>query len=652
MSVDPILMEFSDIAPFQMEDVAIIPRQLLIQSPRGETNVEPKVMALLVTLAERARDVWTRGELIDRIWGIEFGGDESLTRAVHGLRKALGEPHGLRAAVKTLPKVGYRLDADILPMAEPSRPSPEASHVETVTEQRPTLMPAPIQDIPRSPIADSSASPSLLSRRGLLLAGGVAAVAASAVGLRFLSGGGGQPLPQISNSLVILPFGNETNDPALDYLASGISEEIRHGLSRNQALSVVARRSSEAIKRRDLSASEIALEFGASLILDGRLTKSGDRVRLSAELIETQSGVSRWSEVYDAPIERLLSIQSAVSGQVSREMSKGLSDEAVLALGLPTNPAAFDIYLRAKDQLTKITGPDDALVALDVLEQAITFDPNFALAHTTKARWLSWVSSADYDAEASARYLQEALAAAERALELEPALAETHSTLGWVRFFSALDVAGAAEPFEQSIALAPNDAVILARYAPYIAQVGQEEKARRSIQNAVLLDPLNPGIHRIAAMIHYYGDRPDQALNSISELQRLQPNAVVSQYWYGRAQLALGQTQAAIEACDSEPNLDAKLSCQGIGYAQAGDTGSAYSILDQLNAEYGDKAAYQRAQILAALGNDDDALEALSLAWQERDAGLVSLKVDTVFRRLRDREEFLYLLKSIGFDNN
>ncbi|MEO1660983.1 MAG: winged helix-turn-helix domain-containing protein [Pseudomonadota bacterium] len=640
MSADAILTEFSDVEPFQIEDVTIIPRQLILKSPRGESNVEPKVMALLVTLAERELDVWTRAELIDRIWGIEFGGDESLTRAVHGLRKALGEPHGLRVVIKTLPKVGYRLDADVSPLVEPQASAAAAT---AEPEPAPPKAPAP------ATIAEKNHFTGSLSRRELFLAGGVAAVAASAIGLRLVSGGGDAGLFQTRNSLVILPFSNGIGDIAFDYLASGISEEIRHGLSRNQALSVVARRSSEAIKRRELSSSDIAEEFGVSLILDGRLTRSGDSVRLSTELIEAQSGITRWSEVYDAPSERLLAIQTAVSGQVSREVSEDLTDEAVLTLGLPTNPAAFDIYLRAKDQLAKTVTPDDALAALDVLEQAITLDPNFALAQTTKARWLSWVSGAGSDATAASAYLQEALSSAERALDLAPSLADTHSTLGWVRFFSALDVAGAADPFEQSIALAPNDAVILARYAPYIALVGQAEKARRTIQNAVLLDPLNPGIHRTAAMIHYYGGRPDQALSSIAELQNLQPNASVSQYWKGRAELGLQQAELAIETCESEPNLDAKLSCQGIGYARAGDPEQAYAALAELNQEYGDKAAYQQAQILAALGEDDAAMEALSLAWQKRDAGLVSLKVDTVFDRLRDREDFLYLLKSIGF---
>jgi TolB-like protein/DNA-binding winged helix-turn-helix (wHTH) protein len=302
MSADPLLTEFSDVAPFQIEDVGIIPRQLLIKSPRGETNVEPKVMALLVTLAERERDVWTRGELIDRIWGIEFGGDESLTRAVHGLRKALAEPHGLRTAVKTLPKVGYRLDADIIPIVEQAQDSTKEAAPVVGLKHRPGETPISPKDTVPAPTESHLGSPTMLNRRRVILAGGVAAVAASAIGVRFFMGAGTSTLPQFSNSLVILPFENATGDAAFDYLASGISGEIRHGLSRNQALSVLARRSSEAIKRHNLDASQIAEEFGPSLILDGRLTQSGGKVRLSTELIDAQTGVSRWSEVVLPPV--------------------------------------------------------------------------------------------------------------------------------------------------------------------------------------------------------------------------------------------------------------------------------------------------------------------------------------------------------------
>lgn len=648
MSIDPSIAEFSRVAPFRIGSVDVIPRQLLLKSALGETRVEPKVMALLVTLSERGRDTWTRAELIDRIWGTEFGGDESLTRAVHGLRKAFTEPHGVRNAVKTLPKVGYRLDLDVkrlraVDVSEPSSPDPEgrpSANVQEKVQEEEGL----------EAIASTGETPSgILSRRSLIFASGIAALGIGALGARSFLGRATLP-PQISNNLIVLPFSNETGDHALNYVASGISGEIRHSLSRNQALRVLARRSSEAIKRRDLTALEIAQEFGRPFILDGRTTLGGAALSLSVELIEAQTGITRWSEVYNAPIDQLLAVQSTITGRVSKEISEDFTNDAVLALGLPTNPAAFEIYLRAQDQLAQIRSPEDALLALSVLDRAIELDPNFALAHTTKGRWLSWVSGAENDETRAALYLNDALAAAEQGLALEPDLADTNSTLGWVRFFSALDVSGAQEPYERSIALAPNDARILARYAPYIAMVGDEERARLTIESALLLDPLNPGVHRIAAMVNYYAGRSEQALSSIEELLKLQPNAVVAQYWKGRAQIAIGDPARAIETCELEPNLDAKLSCQGVAYAKADDVLGANGAIEALSEEYGDKAAYQQAQILASQGRDDQAMQALQKAWQKRDPGLVSLKVDTVFENLRARQDYLRLLESIGFD--
>ena len=644
MDSDPNITEFSRIESFLVEDVQIVPRQLLLKSPRGETSVEPKVMALLVTLAERESDTWTRTELIDKIWGTEFGGDESLTRAVYGLRKALSEPHGLQKAIKTLPKVGYRLDARVT--RNLGKPVKQAANQPDVTE-----VPGPLSkpDPSATNITTDTSRSVLFDRRRLLMAGGAAALAGSVLGLRqILRAPNSAPVAR--NSLVVLPFVNDTGDQELDYLASGVSGEIRHSLSRNQALNILARRSSEAIKKDNLSLEDISEEFGSAFILDGRLTRTSGQLRLSTELIESQTGVNRWSDTFDAPKERLPTLQSAVTGEVTREITRDIDADIIADLGLPTNPAAFDIYLRAKAQWQVSFTAEAALVAVRIMDGAIELDPDFALAHTSKAFWLAWASSSVDDEGLSSRYLQEALASAKMAVELESELADAHSALGWVRCFSALDIAGAAQPFKRSLELAPNDAVILARYTYYIVMTGAMEDAQRTIQTAILLDPLNPSVHRTAAMIHYYAGQPELTLASADEIMKIQKNSVTAQYWKGRAHIKMGDAKIGIEACELSPNADERLPCQGIGYARLGQADAAYEAIDTLKQVYGEKAAYQQAQIYAALGEDDNAIEALQLAWDKRDAGLVSLKVDPVFTSLRNRQEFLYLLQSIGFD--
>lgn len=649
MDDGPQTHSFSNSDPFYLDAVEILPRQLLLKGPNGESSVEPKVMALLVTLAERDSDAWTRGELIDRIWGVEFGGDESLTRAIYGLRKALAEPHGLKGAIKTLPKVGYRLT--VVPEYR-TTPSPSLSADTATTATDPTHVPIPdnvsVRAVTTSPIADTySITP---NRRHLLLASGGIGVLAAGFGISALFNRNPTPSAPISNGIVILPFSNESGDAELDYLTNGMSAEIRQSMARNQALNVLANKSSKTIQERAISAAEVGREFGVGFILDGVLTRTAGAVRLAVELIEARTGFNRWSQTFDTPTSQPLAVRNRVVTQVSSEISEDVSTQQAMQLGLPTNPAAFATYLRAVDLLDTIASTDDVVQAINILDRALDLDSDFAIAHAARAKWLGYLSTIETDKANSADLVAQALVSAERGVEILPDIADTHMALGWVRFFAALDIAGAQAPYDTALKLGGRDAGILSSYASFAVFTRRHEAARRTIDAAMDLDPLNPAVHRQSAVGHFFAGRAEQALQSLDTVESLQSGVSATlPYWRGRAQIRLGQAATALQTCSDEVLPELKFICEALANIALGNDQDVRAQLTQLNTQNGNSNAYRRAEILAALGDYDGAMDALEQALEAREQGLIFVAVEPLFQPLWQRSDYLRLLDELGF---
>ena len=486
-----------------------------------------------------------------------------------------------------------------------------------------------------------------LNRRTLLLAGAATLVAGSAVtGLTFLRR---KPAPTIaSNGLVVLPFANLSGDPALDYISSGISAELRSALMRNSALRVVAQRSSEALAAKGMDAISIAKELGVGFILDGNLRRSGDALRMSAELVEGREGFSIWSNDFAAPEKNLITVQDELVSAIAQTMSGERGDTA--SGGAPSSPEAYDAYLRGIGVWKAAATPEEARDALVFLDRAVSLDPRFSACHSVRGLILSWLSSSSADKTESQALLQSALAAAQSAITYGPDLAAAHSTKGWVEFFSALNIRAAAEPFEKSRILGQGDAAILARYATYASLVRKPEAAESAIGKALALDPLNPYMHNSAAIVHYYARNYEDALASSRAALDLEPDMGVARFWVGMSQISLGKPTEAISVCEDEPNPDARYTCEAIAHARNGSQEGVTSALTGLREAFGDNIAYQRAQIFAQTGDLDAAMAELQRAAQSKDAGVIAAFVDPMLDPLRPREDFSTLLRRLGFD--
>ena len=508
---------------------------------------------------------------------------------------------------------------------------------------------AKLHDRPMPTFVAAPAANGSFSRRTLLL-GGAVMVAAGGLGVSAIRRFGGASR-LAGNGVVVFPFTNLSGDAALDYVSAGVSVELRSALMRNATLRVVAQRSSEALQAGAVDAVSIARELGVSFIIDGSLHRGGDQMRISTELIDGKTGFSQWSKTFVAPENNLLLVQSEIVNGLTRSMSDAFQPDGDADIGMPTNPAAYDAYLRGLDKWRSAADPDDGRAALALFDEAVGLDENFAIAHAFRGLILSWLSSASADKSISTVLLREALAAGRRAIELGPDLADGHSTLGWVEFFSAVNVEGAAAPFEQSRELGRGNASVLARYATYACLVGKGAAAESAVQRALDLDPLNPHMHSTAAIVHYYSGAYADALESARATLRLDNDFGIVRFWAGMAEIQLGRGVDALSTCNGEPNLDAQYTCAAIAHLREGQVELAMGRMEALEAEYGEAASYQRAQILAQKGDLDLAMAALKRAEELKDAGLIAAYADPMLSPLKAREDFSTLLKRLGFDS-
>ena len=453
------------------------------------------------------------------------------------------------------------------------------------------------------------------------------------------------------NSVVVLSFSNLSGDADYDYIPLGVSAELRGALMRNAALRVVAKRTSDAIQSKDLDATTIAQELGVSFILDGNLSAIDGVLNLSLELIDGITGFSRWAQTFTADRDQLLPQQETMLTQILRTITEDLGEHDPRDIGAPSNPSAFDQYLRGLDAWRLAATPDDARAALIYFDEAVRLDSGFAAAHALRGSILSWVSSATADPQDSAQLLDEAKFAARKAVALGPDLPVAHSTLGWVEFFAAIDIEAAAAPFERARELGKGNASILGSYAMYAALSGEPEAAKDAIERAIRLDPISPYMHNTQAIVRYYAGEYELARKSAEAALAIDQNVGIVRFWAGLSQIQSGDSEAAIETCELEPNTDAKYTCQAIALARLGRDNDAIDYLDKLTEAYGDGASFQRAQILAQLGDHDGAMAALERAWNTRDAGLIAAYAEPMLDPLRAREDFSRLLSEIGFDS-
>ena len=493
---------------------------------------------------------------------------------------------------------------------------------------------------------NSPSAQTAVSRRALLTSGGVAALAVAGGGAWFAWDRGlfGKREPL---SIAVLPFRNLSGDQSQDYFADGLTEEVRTALTRIAALQVLAGTSSEEAQGRAEAPKAIAASLGVGFLLNGSVQRSGDVVRIATDLVDGRTGFSRWSQSVDRKLTDIFAVQSDIANSVATQMSVQVAT-AEPAPGGTTNVQAYENYLQGKALFNLAKDESTDRASLTHLDMAVAEDPKFALAHAARARTLSVIAGEHATAEEIKPLYSEAIAAAQRAIDLAPNLAEGHLALGYALFAGKLDIKGAWPSYQRAYKLGYGNADIALLYALYCSRAGRPAEAKAAVDRAVLLDPLNPRAFRAQGSVAYAARRYADALPPLRHALELNPKMTFAHSLVGNSLLGLGRTADALKEFEAETGPNFRLTGIAIAQHRLGNQAAAEKAFADLQSQVGDAALYQQAEVLAQWDRLDDSLQKLLKARQVGDSGLTYAATDVMLDPLRRDPRFARFVNELN----
>lgn len=462
------------------------------------------------------------------------------------------------------------------------------------------------------------------------------------------------------HSIAVLPFTNLSGDPKEEYFSDGVSEELINALSQIDALQVAARTSSFSFKGKNVDIRTIARTLGVGAILEGSIRRSGNEVRITAELINALNGFHIWSKEYDRDLKNILALQTEIATSVAAQLkARLLGDEsAKIEEGGTHDPQAYEAYLRGLQGFESSDLSDETAirVALARYDRAISLDSHYAAAYAQRARALSALArftSAGRGPKQRLELFRRAREAAERAVALAPAFADGHIALGWhVLLCGYFDFKAAAREIERAMSLAPGSAYVLRTYGSFQMLLGHEDTAISTLRRAVSLDPQNYLYNLDLVITLDFFRRFSEELAEAQRVRMLKPDAHDLSLQEAYAYLGMGHPQEALKLCSSQStpfDADNRHACLALTYHALGRRKEAEREFATLRAMDGDSIAIFYAGIYAQWGEPAAALRWLTTGERLQDPYLISLKADWRFDPIRNEPEFRALMRRLNF---
>jgi serine/threonine-protein kinase len=554
-----------------------------LAGPGGRERLDLKVADVLVALQARRGEVVSREELLATVWPGLVVTDDVLRRCIYQLRNHLGRAGGdpgCKALLETLPKRGYLLHADS---------------------------------------AGPYAAPGPAARwRWPWLAAAALAVAFTLVGAWLALREGGMPAERsvpAAPSIAVLPFDDLSDTQDQQYFADGLAEEILNLLAQLPDLRVIARTSSFSFRERgELAVPAIGRELGVSHLLEGSVRRSGDRMRVTAQLVRSSDGIHVWSRSYDRQAGDVLDVQREIAGAVARTLEIRFAEPAARTGGHVVDPAAHEQYLLARFLWSR-RSQGDLEAAQAHLERAVGLDPNHAQAWAllSGVRYLRIFE----DGQDPGAALAAMRAAIEHALALAPESGEVHVRA--VQYYDAVgDFDRATKHWERAYALAPNNMLVVSFGGAQLR--GDFAGALRQNRRAVALDPVNAvSRHNLATMLMING-RYEEAWKELERVRRLAPDSPSSDELAAEILVASGRHAEGLEAALGLPEGPNRERLLAIAYEGLGRQAEAEAALAALHARGDGLSLHRIAEIHAWRGESDAAFEWLERARQAMSA--------------------------------
>jgi TolB-like protein/DNA-binding winged helix-turn-helix (wHTH) protein/Flp pilus assembly protein TadD len=585
-------------------------------------KLQGQPLDILAKLLERPGEVVTREDLQKKLWAsdtfVDF--DHSLNAAIKRLRDALDDSAETPRYIETLARRGYRFIA-------------------------------PVEAVGR---VAASRRGALVRRGPLMAAGGFLALLAILVGLNL---GGlrerlrrSGPHPERIESLAVLPLQNLSGDTAQDYFADGMTEELTTDLAQISSLRVVSRSSTADYKGTKKPLPQIARELNVDGIVEGSVQRSGDSVRVTAQLLYGPTDQHLWAQSYERPMSDVLVLQDEIARTISKEVGGKLNPmypERTFS-HQQINPEAYELYLRGSSYFDDF----DLNKSVDYLNQAIKLDPNYAPIYAKMADAYYFLGFFNLLAPNVA--FPRMKDAAQNALAKDETLAEAHGTLALVKLHFDWDFPGAEKEFKRALELNPSDADIRHDYSHFLMAMGRFDEATAESARAVELNPVDIGLtaclcwHRYSA--HQYGQSAAQAQKTIQLAPDLFWTHIILGWDYEQEKKyeeAISEFQKGVKLSSG---MTFALAALGHAYAIAGKKQETQETLVKLKdlGEHGYVSAFDMGVIYAGTGDKEKAFEWLEKAFQERSLFLIYSRWEPRLDPLRSDPRFSSLLRRIG----
>ncbi|MEE9158705.1 MAG: tetratricopeptide repeat protein [Gammaproteobacteria bacterium] len=431
-------------------------------------------------------------------------------------------------------------------------------------------------------------------------------------------------------SIVVLPFVNMSDDAGNEYFSDGISEELLNLLAKIPELRVISRSSAFSIKGKDLDIPTIAAQLNVANVLEGSVRKAGNRVRITAQLIDAQSDTHLWSATYDRTLDDIFAIQDEIAAEVVNALKITLLGEAI-PKARETTPKAYALYLQGQ-HFSELSTPESFRKADDLLHQALAIDPGFVPAWDKLGT--IYINQAITGLIGFDEGYRQARTFAHKALELDPDFARIHSMLGWIAMMYDRDLDTSAAYFRHARALAPTDAIVVRNIVIFALNLGRLEEAIELGKQSLTLNPLSPGVHGNLAMAYSYVGRLDEAEFALNTALDLSPNHDWALTKLARVHLLQGRPDAALAVAEKIGLQRRKLYVLPMAYYDLGQAEASVAALAALKEGYADDAAAFIAEVHAWRGEVDASFEWLDRTIDESQFIRWSMFFDPAFKNL------------------
>jgi TolB-like protein/DNA-binding winged helix-turn-helix (wHTH) protein/Tfp pilus assembly protein PilF len=585
--------------------------------------LEPKVFETLLALVEARGRLVSKEELLARVWPDTFVEEGSLTRNVSTLRKVLGEGADTPRFIETIPKRGYRFIAEV--------GTPDASDAATVAPLE--TGPAPL--LPAPPRGGSRARAWAWAAIVLVVAAGASIWSVASSRARATTAAG------TVRSIAVLPLRN-LSDESQEFFSDGITEELITTLAQIQSLKVISRTSIMRYKHSDEPLQQIARELGVDAVIEGSIQRNGDRVRVTAQLIDARTDTHLWARTYDERLADVLSVQSNVAREIADQVRVRLSPGETKVQSV--DPSAYEQVLLGRFFHNRMTR-SDVLKAIELLEGAVAKDSRYAPAYAALAAAYNSLGSVFVAGEPPASARLSAIRAAVHAIELDPNSADAYAALGQTSL-RELDWVQASSALHKAIELCPSCVQAHLSYSSYLVSRGQLAEAINEARRAVALDPASVSArHNLAWMLYFNREYPS-AIQHLRTALDMDPSYVMARWRLGQVHIANGQFGEAaheLERAASEGvRAPAILGLLAIAYGRQGLPVKVRRIIEELEKRSATDTVPPGALFTAYLGTGDmnKAVDALEKVFETRDNYAIYIGVDPLLDPLRGNARF------------